>query len=616
MYKLTAIISILLVILSYNSYSQNFNYDIKYQRLEFEVDPAIRYITGKITTYFVSNENNLDEISFNLQKQLIIDSVLFQNEKISFNHKKNIVTINLPTKSQKGNLDSISVYYQGIPGSSGWGSFIISKHNNVPIMWTLSEPYGAETWMPCKQTLNDKADSIDMFVTAPKQYKVAGNGLLISETLKNDTLKITHWKHRYPITTYLIAFAVTNYASYYDYAQINDSINLPVLEMVYPEDSADIRLQSPDIINTLKFYSDSFMIYPFANEKYGQAQFGWGGGMEHQTMTFIHNFDHDLTAHELAHQWFGDYITCGSWHDIWLNEGFAVYLEGLTAEQGLAPYTWEDWKSITMYQATSVNCGSVYVEDTTSVRRIFSYPLTYMKGGMILHQLRGQIGDKAFFDGIREYLADTNLAYAYARVDDLKKHFENTSNCDLTDYFNTWYYGEGFPIYDVDYWQEKDNKIYIKINQTQSCPSVDFFSLKLPFRISGIISDTTIWLENTENNQIFTVNYNQKLINILFDPENWIVSNQKNVHKALNINKLSVNLIPNPSKNEFTVVFPFETTVKTYEILDTTGKIYTFETPNKHYNKLLIQTNNLNAGQYLLYIETSDGNIVKNFIKE
>ncbi|NOZ35444.1 MAG: M1 family metallopeptidase [Chlorobi bacterium] len=117
-------------------------------------------------------------------------------------------------------------------------------------------------------------------------------------------MKTAHWKHRHPIAAYLIAIAVTNYSSYSDYVTLTTGENIEVLNYVYPENLTSAQNNTPNVLDVIQLYSDLFIPYPFADEKYGHAQFGWGGGMEHQTMSFMHGFSHHLMAHELAHQWF------------------------------------------------------------------------------------------------------------------------------------------------------------------------------------------------------------------------------------------------------------------------------------------------------------------------
>ncbi|MBK7970327.1 MAG: hypothetical protein IPK08_16080 [Bacteroidetes bacterium] len=177
------------------------------------------------------------------------------------------------------------------------------------MIWTLSEPYGSSDWWPCKNGLTDKADSIDIFLNVPNAMTGASNGILIAET-PNGTTKLFHWKHKYPIA-YLICMAVTNYVKYSLCPLAGDT--LEIVNYVYPEDSLLATSQTDEIVSMVQLYDTLFGVYPFHNEKYGHAQFGWGGGMEHQTMTFVSNFGFDLLAHELAHHWFGDKVTYGSW---------------------------------------------------------------------------------------------------------------------------------------------------------------------------------------------------------------------------------------------------------------------------------------------------------------
>ena len=265
---------------------------------------------------------------------------------------------------------------------------------------------------------------------------------------------------------------------YSDFVQLQDRV-IEVQNYVYPEDSLAATDDTPMLIAQMQLYSNLFGEYPFANEQYGHAQFNYGGGMEHQTMSFMGGFSFELMAHELAHQWFGDKVTCGSWEDLWLNEGFATYLSGLCYEH-LAPEKWLPFKYSQRDNITSRPDGSVRVQDTTSIQRLFSGRLTYAKGGFLVHMLRWVCGDDAFYAGCRNYLSDPALQYGSARTPQLKAHLEAASGMDLTEFFADWYVGEGYPIYKIRWSQNMDNTVTVEVNQTTSHPSVPFFEMPIP----------------------------------------------------------------------------------------------------------------------------------------
>lgn len=500
--------------------------DITYCRYHFWVDPAVNYIRGEITTVFEPVES-VDSLLFDFSSALTMDSILYHGAKLSFASNGNILAVYFPNTLPAFLPDSLAFYYQGVPGSSGFGSFITNTHNGVPVMWTLSQPYGSMEWMPCKHSLTDKIDSVDIYVTHPDGYRAASNGVLVSETLAGGQ-KTTHWKSRYPIAAYLVAFAVTNYEVFTDEVAHADG-NTPIVNYVYPETMATAQASMPNLTAQMQLFNDLFGLYPFHEEKYGHAQFGWGGGMEHQTMSFMGGFGYELMAHELAHQWFGNKVTCGSWADIWLNEGFATYLSGL-CYQYLAPQFWQQFKQQRINNVTSQPGGSMFVDDTTNVSRIFSGRLSYAKGAMVLHMLRWICGDSAFFGGIRNYLNDPQLAFGYARTPDLQAHLEAASGKNLQGFFDDWYLGQGYPSYDIVWSQDDQKLLSFEVKQTQSHPSVAYFELPLPLRLKGAQGQVKdIVLDHSFEGQIFQHQADFVVASVEFDPELWLITKGNSV---------------------------------------------------------------------------------------
>ena len=592
------------------------NIDIKYHRMHWNIDPAVTYISGSVYTLFKVTENNTHIITFELDTAMQVDSILYHGQNITFADSATaLLNLYLPSALSNNTIDSVEIFYQGAPGAGlGFGSFLQDNHNGAPIIWTLSEPYGAKEWWPNKNDLSDKIDSIDVYVKTPMGQRAASNGLLVGESVVGNH-KLYHWKHRHPIATYLVAIAVTNYAVYSDYATINSGV-VEVLNYIYPEDSATVVTQTPNVVSSIQLYSNLFIDYPFINEKYGHAQFGWGGGMEHQTMSFMGGFSHSLMAHELAHQWFGDMVTCGSWHDIWLNEGFATYLTGLTYEHMPNTPWWESWRHQTMNSVTNYPGGSVYCDDTTSVGRIFSSRLSYSKGAYVLHMLRWVCGDSAFFAGIRNYLNDPALSYGYAHTSDLKAHLETASGLNLTEFFDDWYYGQGYPTYNVSVYQSNLDSITVTLNQSSSHSSVSFFEMPVPIRIKGNTFDSIVVFDNTFSGQQYTLGVNSWIDTVEFDPEIHLIS-KNNISSNVGISRYNTDnelfIAPNPTKN--TILIKSKDIINNIDLFDVSGrKIKSFNRLN--INDYTIDLTNNVTGIYLLRISTSQQTFIKKVVKD
>lgn len=590
------------------------DYDLVYQRMEWQIDPSVKFISGAVTSYFVRKKPNLDTISFDLHQALEVDSVKRRDKSLVFQHQNNKVDIILEKTIGVSQIDSLTIFYHGIPDASGFGSFVQSTHNGVPIIWTLSEPFGALEWWPNKQSLSDKIDSIDIIVTCPDSFRTASNGVLISETVKNG-FRTMAWKHRHPIASYLVAIAITNYATYSDSLKLGNGKNIEILNYVYPENLGNAKQNTPRTVEIMVLYNRLFGLYPFADEKYGHAQFGWGGGMEHQTMSFVSGFGFDLIGHELSHQWFGDYVTLASWHDIWLNEGIATFVTGLAYENLLDSAWWYAWRKTLVDRITSYPDGSVYVQDTTDISRIFNGRLSYSKGGYLLHMLRWVLGDEHLLNALNNYLKDPEIANGFATQEKLVYHLEQESDTSLTEFFNDWYYGEGYPIYSTQFSQSPDGILKITLFQETSHKSVDFFEMPVPVRCysEDKTDSVDLRLENTFSGQEFFVDPGFKVGKIKIDPELWLISKSSSISSVPWIkNPNEIFVYPNPVTDDLNLVFPYGEVISKINLISANGgKLKTY---NGKQNKINLA--GLPKGIYLIQVKTSSGTINQKFLKQ
>ena len=497
-------------------------YDVKYHRCHWKLNPKVgSNIYGAVLFDFIVDANS-DSLAFDLVEKLQVDSVKQGDNHLNWDRKGDRVLVYNTRGWKGGTRDSFEVFYGGNPiGVTGNnGAYSYEFHATGPIISTLSQPYGAPYWWPCKQTLNDKIDSIDIIVDTDKDFKVGTNGLLLSTTPLNATEHRVHWKHRYPVVTYLIAIAVSNYEESLDHVYFhNRPDSLPVLNYVFPQFLSTASQEAKGVLPMLRLYDSLFIPYPFPSEKYGHAQFTWGGGMEHQTMSFMVNFSYDLMAHEVAHQWFGDMVTCGSWNDLWLNEGFATYLTALAYEFLKSKEEFRFQMRIMRNNITQNDDGAVKPSDTSRVNVLFNGRLTYRKGAWLLHMLRHQVGDSMFFEGCRQFLTGGNRAYGFSTTDEFRQVMEAVSGQDLKWFITQWYEGQGHPELKMN-WQQRGNTVKFSVQQTPSNPTVPFWRIPIPVEFQnreGKSERKVFYPDSLSKNYTFSLPFAADTA--IFDPE-------------------------------------------------------------------------------------------------
>lgn len=555
------------------------SYDWRYAHCFWTVDPSELYITGRVT-HTIEPIMETDSVTFDFTPALTVDSVTVDGQEAEFGSAGGFVLyVKHPALLDPGN-HQVMIAYQGAPTTFNSGSFNQSFHgNDVPEIWTLSEPFGARDWWPCKQSLSDKLDSILISVNVPTGNKAGAPGTLIDVVSEADGTETYHWKHRYAIPAYLVSLAVTNYVEFIQTVTL-PTAEVEIVNYVYPERLTLEQERAEAIPGMMTLFSEQFGTYPYAAEKYGHCLSSIGGGMEHPTMSTMAGLYFSLSAHELAHQWFGNKVTCGSWEDIWLNEGFATYLTGM-AYENLQSENFMQWKAGLIQNITALPGGSVRVDDTLNVARIFDGRLSYNKGAYLLHMLRWILGDDAFFQGCTEYLSNPDLAFSYAVTEDFISVMETTADTNLTEFFDDWYYGEGYPSYTVE-WTPVGGEIALAIHQSQSHPSVSFFEMKVPIRLSGQGQDTTVALTHTADGQMFFVAPEFEIEEVAFDPELWVLSAQNSVvlKAADSIDIYQVRAVPNPASDKVRLS-TYNPAFNPYriEVIDTRGRVVLVDEP-------------------------------------
>jgi aminopeptidase N len=498
---------------------------VTYYRLRLNLSPASTLLTGDVSARAVCVAESLSTVQFDLSGSMRVDSVLGSGGSLRFSQFLQGFQVQLERTYHKGETLTLDTYYGGVPGATGFGSFEFSSQNGVPWIWTLSEPYGARNWWPCKDDNNDKADSVDMFVTVPAGLKVGSNGTLAGTRANGDGTTTFHWSERYPIAAYLVSLAATNYLEIDDWFTYTPSDSMPIINYVLPQTLSDGVGALGETKSMLRIFSEAYGLYPFINEKYGHSQFGWGGAMEHQTMTSTTNFAESTISHELAHQWFGDMITCANWPNLWLNEGFAVFSESVFLERFYGADAYKAHIGDAMSAAMNAT-GTLYVQDTSTVAGLFDFNRVYAKGAWTLHMLRHVLGDSVFFRSMRAYAADPRFRFRSATTEGFRSVCESVSGKDLGYFFDEWVYGEGYPRYGYQ-WTSGPSaggyRVTLTLSETGSSAATPFFRMPIDIRLVAGTRDTTFTVFHTATGETFTFQVPFPPSDVQIDPDKWIL---------------------------------------------------------------------------------------------
>lgn len=607
---------------------QQKKYDINFYKLDLNMTNTSTTLSGIVEIHATAVQT-IDSALLEFFNGFTINDVLVNGVSSSYSRYGSLLSV--PLNLTQGSPFIIAVDYAGMPptaatnplGGSGMTNANSPSWGNQ-VTWSLSEPFSAFEWFPCKQDLKDKADSVQVNVTVPNNLMAGSNGILDSVSIAGGN-KTYHWMHRHPIAYYLISVAVASYQEYTIYANPVGSAQPVMIQNFVYDNPQFLPFYKNDIDQTadmMELFAELFGPYPYQDEKYGHCLAPLSGGMEHQTMTTQGFFERSLTAHELAHQWWGNYVTCGSWADIWINEGFASYSEYLMLNDLYSFTTAQQDMASVHNNVMQQPGGSTWIADSLNENAIFNGRLVYDKGSAIIHTLRYIINnDTTFFDLLKGF----QIAFANSTATGLefKAYAEQFTGMDFTDFFNQWYFGEGYPTYSVAY-NQVNNGLLVRINQTTSRPSVTpLFTNPIDLRIlrSGGLEDTIVRVNITANQTYVTITgiENFQSINAV-DPINYIINrvgtiaqdNELSVHSVEQEN-LSALLYPNPTSGNLTITFSGNEK-RSLRVIDQKGKIVLEQ---EVLSADVINLATLNAGQYLVELTDSHKNsITRKVIKK
>ena len=539
------------------------NYDIKYLKFNLNLTDTSVYVGGNVSTTAQVVAATMSTYVFELDTSFTIDSAFVNGSLLAVTTTGSIRTVTLPTALTAGTMFTANIYYRGLPPGGSGGFFNGITHmvtgGGTHVVFTISDPYVAKNWWPCKQSIPDKIDSVDMYITVPRGVVDGSNGVLVNvDTTSSTGYWKYHWKTNYKIDYYLISIAIARYAEYKSFMHFSGSTDSMLVQNFFLDTATfnpafKARFDSIGLI--IDYYSSVFGRYPFWHEKYGVCYTTLPGGMEHQTMTTIGVPNTYVIAHELCHQWFGDNVTYKTWGDVWLSEGFATFSEQLFLDHFWGAAAGKSQRQTYLSIALGRSCGKVYVDDTTTSDSLFDGATVYAKAQAVVRMLQyAAPSDSVFFQVLRTY--QTNFGLGHASTADLKAIAETAYGYSLDTFFSQWVYGRGYPIYNMS-WDQVGTTVYVKLIQKRSCTSGYnmHFSTPLQLQLHGATADTFIKVYNSLDTQIYTFDWAPTMTNVYLNPDIWTLL--KLLGPIVHDPSLGTGLLqpgnpkifPNPTKN-------------------------------------------------------------------
>ncbi|MBC7651967.1 MAG: M1 family metallopeptidase, partial [Deinococcales bacterium] len=526
--------------------------DLVHTKLEARFNYAKQYMYGKVWLTLQPHFYNTDSLLLDA-KGLTINKleIVKPGKNIPLKYTNDSLVLNIKLDKTYASTESYTIYidYISKPNelkvqgstaiSDAKGLYFINpkgEEKNKPTqIWTQGETEANSAWVPTIDKPNQKTTN-EFYLTVPSKYVTLSNGKLVSQTKNADGTRTDYWKMELPHAPYLMFMGIGDFAVVRDFYK-GKEVSYYV-EKDYEKVARQIFGLTPEMI---KFFSEKVtgVDYPWAKYSQMVARDYVSGAMENTTATLHgeraqqnarelvdgNNWESTI-AHELFHQWFGDYVTAESWSNITVNESFADYSEYLWLEYkyGADAAGDENFSKLQRYLGNPADAKKdlvrYYYADKEDVFDNVSYP----KGGRILNMLRHYVGDNAFFKSLNLYL--TTYKFGNGNPDKLRLAFEQVTGKDLNWYFNQWYFGSGHPKVDITYNYDVINKkATVFINQSQAGDKIFKLPVDIDIYTGFEKKRTTVWMENRTDTFTFSVNSRPDLINV--DADKYLLWDRK-----------------------------------------------------------------------------------------
>ena len=490
---------------------RNFNrlrtYDAEHYILRVSFDRTAKKMIGDTTIRFRPLKNAFTVAEFDAV-DISFDSVQIEPSGTPLKFRTTGGKIVVTLDKAYGTADAISIRLKHRTTAPKKGVYFVDEEVEEGTVihseqiWTQGEADEARHWFPSFDFPSDKA-TVEQFITAKEGETVVGNGAFVAETKNADATITHHFRMDIPTATYLISFVIGKYAKVADTYR-----DIPLGYYIYPGAEAIARKAYGKTKDMMGVYESlTGLSYPF--KKYDQtvvAGFTFGG-MENITATTMADTEifavnnplfaagvEDLVSHELAHSWFGNLVTCENWAELWLNEGFATFMEAAFREKmyGRRNYLIKitrDAQTFMLDDAVNRKRNALFNQNAHDVAALFERPATvYNKGGAVLHTLREEIGDAAFWKGVNIYL--NKHKFDTVESTDLKAAMEEASNRDLDWFFQQWVFMAGHPKLEIKkVWDPVGKKLRLTVDQIQKADSITPAAFRLPMEIEFTIGE-------------------------------------------------------------------------------------------------------------------------------